>query len=143
MAKPDGAYLRTKLKTATPEELTIITFDVLINATTRAISLLNAPVYDVQTLHNELRRGQRAAALLMGSLRFDVDAELARNIFRVYEHWHHELFIANMKKTSDTIEQLLPHMKHYRQTWAEANRRYRAEKAVAVEPMAGGFVAVG
>jgi flagellar secretion chaperone FliS len=143
MAKPEVAYLQTKLKTATPEELTIITFDVLINSTTRAIAGLKNPVLDIQSIHNDLRRGQRAAALLMGSLRFEVDNDLARNIFRIYEYWHHELYIANMRKTPDIIEQLLPQMKDYRQTWAEANRRFRAEKAVALPQMQGGFVAVG
>jgi flagellar protein FliS len=143
MAKPQVAYLQTKLKTATPEELTIITFDVLINSTMRAVALLKTPTLDIQGIHNELRRAQRAAALLMGSLRFEVDNDLARNIFRVYEYWHHELFMANMHKSPDVIEQILPQMKQYRQTWAEANRRYRAEKAVAQGHSDGGFVAVG
>jgi len=143
MAKPQVAYLQTKLKTATPEELTIITFDVLINSTTRAIAGLKNPVLDIQTVHNDLRRAQRAAALLMGSLRFEIDDGLARNIFRIYEYWHHELFIANMRKSASVIEQLLPQMKDYRETWAEANRRYRAEKAAPLARSEGGFVAVG
>ncbi len=143
MAKPQVAYLQTKLKTATPEELTIITFDVLVNSTTRAIENLKKPVLDIQAIHNDLRRAQRAAALLMGSLRFEIDHDLATNIFRIYEYWHHELFLANMRKSAETIEQLLPQMKQYRQTWVEANRRYRAEKAIQTEDVEGGFLAVG
>jgi flagellar protein FliS len=143
MAKREVAYLQTKLRTATPEELTIITFDVLINSTTRAITSLKSPTLDVQLIHNDLRRAQRAAALLMGSLRLEVDNELGRNIFRLYEYWHHELFMANMKKSPDVIEQLLPHMKKYRETWAEANRLYRAEKATPSAQSDGGFLAVG
>lgn len=141
--KPEVAYLQTKLKTATPEELTIITFDVLINSTTRGIAALREPVLNIELVHKELRRAQRAAALLMGSLRFEVDDKLGREIFRIYEYWHHELFMANMKKSPDIIEQLLPHMKQYRATWAEANRRYRAEKAVPLAASNGGFLAVG
>ncbi len=143
MAKPEVAYLQTKLKTATPEELTIITFDVLINATTRAIARLNEPILDIQGIHNDLRRGQRAAALLMGSLRFEIDDALGRDIFRIYEYWHHELFMANMNKSADIIEQLLPQMTSYRQTWAEANRRFRAEKAAPGLAGQGGFSATG
>ena len=143
MAKPQVAYLQTRLKTAAPEELTIITFDVLINSTTRAVESLKNPILDIQSIHNDLRRAQRAAALLMGSLRFEIDNELASNIFRIYEYWHHELFMANMRKSPDVIEQLLPQMKDYRQTWAEANRRFRAEKATRPVETDGGFVAVG
>jgi flagellar biosynthetic protein FliS len=143
MAKPEVSYLQTRLKTAAPEELTIITFDVLINSTTRAIVGLRKPELDIQVIHNDLRRGQRAAALLMGSLNFDIDPELGRTIFRIYEYWHHELFVANMKKSADVIEELLPQMKSYRATWVEANRRFRAEKSVPIAHIAGGFVAVG
>lgn len=143
MAKPEISYLRTRLKTATPEELTIITFDVLINSTTRAIAGLRQSDLDIQVIHNDLRRGQRAAALLMGSLSLDIDPELGRTIFRIYEYWHHELFVANMKKSADVIEQLLPHMKSYRATWIEANRRFRAEQSTPVGQSAGGFVALG
>jgi flagellar protein FliS len=143
MATPGTPYLQTRLKTATPEELTIITFDVLINSTTRAIAGLKKPVVDIQSAHNDLRRGQRAAALLMGSLNFAIDNDLGRTLFRIYEYWHHELFMANMKKSPDVIEQLLPQMKGFRETWAEANRRYRAEKAVPLQKTEGGFVAVG
>jgi flagellar protein FliS len=143
MAKPEVSYLQTRLRTAAPEELTIITFDVLINSTTRAIAGLKQPVLDIQSIHNDLRRGQRAAALLMGSLNFEIDNELGRTIFAIYEHWHHELFMANMKKSPDVIEQLLPLMKGYRETWVEANRLYRAENRALAQHSRGGFVAVG
>jgi flagellin-specific chaperone FliS len=73
----------------------------------------------------------------------EVDQELGSQIFRLYEYWHHELFIANMKKSPDVIEQLLPQMKKFRETWAEANRRYRAEKAAPASQSDGGFLAVG
>jgi flagellar protein FliS len=143
MAKPEVHYLQTRLKTATPEELTIITFDVLINSTTRAIARLKQPGLNVQAIHNDLRRAQRAAALLMGSLNLEIDNDLGRRIFSIYEYWHHELYVANMKKSPDVIEQLLPQMKSFRETWVEANRRYRAEKAVPIQRSQGGFVAVG
>jgi flagellin-specific chaperone FliS len=144
MARPDHRYLQAKLRTATPEELTIITFDVLINSTSRAIVNLKAPVLDIQLIHNELRRAQRAAALLMGSLRFDVDEALAQSMFRIYEHWHHELYMANMNKSPDIIEQLLPAYKHLRATWIEAYRTARAQNAApAPRSYEGGYVAVG
>ena len=87
----------------------------------------------------------RTSPCRCGSLRFEIDNDLARNIFRIYEYWHHELFMANMRKSADVIEQVLPQMKYYRKTWAEANRRYRMEKisAVPLQQSGGGFVAVG
>lgn len=144
MANPEiSSYLQTKFDTANPEELTIITFDILISATAQAIAALKKPVLDIQAVHNSLRRGQRAAALLMGSLNFDIDKELGHTIFSIYEYWHHELFMANMNKSPAIIEQLLPLMKGYRETWTEANRRYRADKTAPSHYAGGEFVAVG
>jgi flagellar protein FliS len=150
MESPDFKYLETKIRTAAPEELTIIIFDVLITASTKAIDKLRNTPGDIQGIHDELRRGQRALTLLMGSLNFDVGGELARNLFRVYEWWHHELVLANMRKDAERVERLLPHFRSYRETWLEANRRQRAQNAAVgvpvpamTQPSGGGFVAVG
>lgn len=140
----DFKYLETKILTASPEELTLIVFDVLILSSTKALEKLSMNVGDVQGIHDELRRAQRALALLMGSLNFEVGGELAKNLFRVYEFWHHELVLANMQKSRERIERLLPDFKDYRQTWAEAHKRRRAELGATSTPAAtGGFVAVG
>jgi flagellar biosynthetic protein FliS len=144
MAKADSRYIEMRFKTATPQELTIITFDILIASTTNAICGLKAPIIDIQAVHDALRRGQRACALLMGSLNFEVGGDVGRNLFRIYEYWHHELFMANMRKSAETIEQLLPDFKEYRATWTEAHRLFRAENATAnAAPAQGAFVAVG
>ncbi len=139
-------YLETKILTAAPEELTLIIFDVLIISSTKAIDKLANAVNDIQGIHDDLRRAQRALALLMGSLDFEVGGELATNLFRVYEFWHHELVLANMQKSSERIERLLPDFKAYRTTWAEAHRMVKmqnASAAAAARPATAGFAAVG
>jgi len=139
-------YLETKIMTAAPEELTLIVFDVLIISSTKAIDKLNNSLSDVQGIHDDLRRGQRALALLMGSLDFEIGGELARNLFRVYEFWHHELVLANMQKAAERVERILPDFKAYRETWAEANRIVKAQNAAAASaarPASSGFAAVG
>ncbi len=148
MANPGAEfrYLETKIMTAAPEELTLIVFDVLIISSTKAIDKLNNSLGDVQGIHDDLRRGQRALALLMGSLDFDIGGELARNLFRVYEFWHHELVLANMQKAAERVERILPDFKAYRETWAEAHRIVKAQNAAASaagRPASSGFAAVG
>ncbi len=139
-------YLETKILTAAPEELTLIIFDVLIISSTKAIDKLTNSLGDIQGIHDDLRRAQRALALLMGSLDFEIGGELAQNLFRVYEFWHHELVLANMQKASERVERLLPDFKAYRQTWAEAHRIVKAQNAAAASaarPANAGFAAVG
>lgn len=141
----DFKYLETKVLTASKEELTLITFDVLILASTKALEKLNETPDDIQGIHTELRRAQRALAILMGSLNFEIGGTLAVNLFRIYEFWHHELVLANMRKAPERIARILPAFKEYRVTWAEAQRRWRIEQhgqSTSVNPQ-GGFVAVG
>ncbi|MFN2462007.1 MAG: flagellar export chaperone FliS [Candidatus Velthaea sp.] len=140
---PEFKYLETKILTASPEELTLIVFDVLVLSSTKALEKMKSTPGDTQGIHDDLRRAQRSLALLMGSLNFDIGGALAVNLFRVYEFWHHELVLANMQKASERVERLLPDFKDYRVTWAEAQRRRRAELAQAPVAPQGGFVAVG
>jgi flagellar protein FliS len=139
-------YLETKIMTATPEELTLIIFDVLIMSSTKAVDKLTNSLNDIQGIHDDLRRAQRALALLMGSLNFEIGGDLAQSLFKVYEYWHHELVLANMQKAAERVTRLLPDFKAYRETWAEAHRIVRAQSAnaaVGARPATSGFAAVG
>ena len=144
-ASADFKYLETKIMTASKEELTLITFDFLILSSTKALDkLVNSP-HDIQGIHDELRRGQRAIAVLMGSLNFEIGGELAVNLFRVYEFWHRQLVLANLQKAPERVERLLPFFKEYRSTWAEAQRRFRADQNAVQTGKSpdGSFAAVG
>ncbi|GAC1422183.1 MAG: flagellar export chaperone FliS [Candidatus Velthaea sp.] len=142
-APAEFKYLETKILTASPEELTLIVFDVLIVSSTKALDKMKNAAGDIQGIHDDLRRAQRSLALLMGSLNFEIGGELATNLFRVYEFWHHELVLANMQKAPERVERILPNFKEYRATWAEAQKRRRAELAQSHASTQGSFVAVG
>lgn len=140
----DFKYLETKVLTASPEELTLIVFDVLIVSSTKALDKLKTTPDDVQAIHDNLIRAQRSLALLMGSLDFEIGGELAVNLFRVYEFWHHELVLANMQQYPTRVARLLPDFKEYRVTWAQAQKMRRAQmQQSTVAAAQGSFVAVG
>jgi flagellar secretion chaperone FliS len=145
MASTERKYLETRIKTAAPEELTLIVFDVLVQSSMKAVERMREDPGDIQTIHDELRRAQQAIATLMGSLNFDIGGDLAKSLFRMYEFWHHELVMANMQKSAIRVERLIPDFKSLRETWAEANRRWRAmQRADGTSGAApGGFAAVG
>ena len=123
-------YLETSIATASPEELIIRTFDALILFSSQALDKFETDATDVEGIHNKLLRAQRACCLLMGALDFDIGGDLAKNLFRVYEFWHHELVMANMKKDAARVARLLPDFKEYRETWMEAISRFRTEQAL-------------
>ena len=137
-------YLETSIATASKEDLIVKIFDILVLASTQALEKLKHQREDIEGIHKSLLRAQRALALLMGSLDMEIGGEIARNLFRVYEFWHHELVMANMQKDPVRVERLLPNFKDYRAMWAQAVTEFKGQREEAVNFEAGqGFAAVG
>jgi flagellar protein FliS len=126
-------YLEASINSASPEELIIKVYDALLLFARQAIEVMEARPNDVQARHDLLRRAQRACALLMGSLRLDLDSDIPGNLFRIYEWWHHQLVAANMRGEVQKVREILPLIAEMRETWAEAIKRYRSEAAAGVE----------
>jgi len=122
-------YLEASINSASPEELVIKTYDALLLFARQALDVMESRPGDIQGRHDLLRRAQRACALLMGSLRLDLDSEIPVNLFRIYEFWHHQLVAANMQGDPQKVRDLLPHIMGMRETWVEAIKKYRAETA--------------
>lgn len=138
-------YLETSIATASKEDLIVKIFDILLIAATQALEKLQNDRNDIEGIHKALLRAQRALALLMGSLDMEIGGEVARNLFRVYEFWHHELVMANMQKDPVRVERLLPNFKDYRQMWADAVSQFKAMQREDNGAVASGqgFAAVG
>lgn len=121
-------YLETSIATAPKEDLIVKIFDVLIMATKQAHEKLLNERGDIEGIHKALLRAQRACCLLMGSLDMEIGGDLARNLFRVYEFWHHELVMANMQKDPTRVERVLAYFEDYRRTWQKAVTQFKAER---------------
>lgn len=139
-------YLETSIATAAKEDLIVKIFDVLILASQQALEKLQIERDDIEGIHKSLLRAQRACSVLMGSLDMDIGGELAVNLFRVYEFWHHELVMANMQKDAERVKRVLGFAKGYRETWSQAVTQFKAQR-LAAQARGGGdetsFAAVG
>ena len=122
-------YLEASINSASPEELIVKTYDGLLLFARQAIEVMETRPTDIQGRHDLLRRAQRACALLMGSLRLDLDSDIPGQLFRIYEFWHHQLVAANMQGDPGKVRELLPLIAGMRETWVEVIKRYRAERA--------------
>jgi flagellar protein FliS len=122
-------YLEASITSASPEELIVKVYDALLLFARQAVEVMETRPNDIQARHNLLRRAQRACALLMGSLRLDMESEIPGNLFRIYEFWHHELVAANMHGDPQRVRDVLPMVSGMRETWVEAIKRFRAERA--------------
>jgi len=126
-------YLEASINSASPEELIIKVYDALLLFARQAIDVMETRPADIQGRHDLLRRAQRACALLMGSLKLDLDSDIPGNLFRIYEFWHHQLVAANMQGDVTKVRELLPLITGMRETWVEAIKKYRAECAASAQ----------
>jgi flagellar protein FliS len=137
-------YLETSIATASKEDLILKVFDFLVLNATQGLEKLKNDREDIEGIHKALLRAQRALALLMGSLDMEIGGEISRNLFRVYEFWHHELVMANMQKDPVRVERILPNFVDYRKMWAEAISQFKVMQNQTPSPVNGqGFAAVG
>jgi flagellar protein FliS len=141
----DQRYLETSIATASREDLIVKIFDALIIAAQQAHDKLLNERHDIEGIHKALLRAQRACCLLMGSLDMDIGGDLSKNLFRVYEFWHHELVMTNMQKDIARVARLIPDFKDYRATWHQAVSQFKAERLQSHggAGMGGSFASVG
>jgi flagellar secretion chaperone FliS len=137
----DQRYLETAIATASKEDLIVKIFDVLIIASQQGYDKLLNDRNDIEGIHKALLRAQRACCVLMGALDMEIGGDLAKNLLRVYEFWHHELVMANMQKDPDRVERVLGYAKEYRVTWHQAVSQFKAQRAQNQTAEAGASVA--
>ena len=137
----DQRYLETAIATASKEDLIVKIFDVLIIASQQGYDKLLNDRNDIEGIHKALLRAQRACCVLMGALDMDIGGDLAKNLLRVYEFWHHELVMANMQKDPDRVERVLGYAKEYRVTWQQAVTQFKAQRVQNQNAEAGASVA--
>jgi flagellar protein FliS len=137
----DQRYLETAIATASKEDLIVKIFDVLIVASQQGYDKLLNDRNDIEGIHKALLRAQRACCVLMGALDMDIGGDLAKNLLRVYEFWHHELVMGNMQKDPDRVERVLGYAKEYRVTWQQAVTQFKAQRVQNQQAEAGASVA--
>jgi flagellar protein FliS len=142
---PDQRYLETSIGTASKEDLIVKIFDALVLASQQAHDKLLNDRQDIEGIHKALLRAQRACCLLMGSLNMEIGGELAKNLFRVYEFWHHELVMTNMQKDITRLERVMPYFRDYRETWQQAVTQFKMQRMQNQAASSGGssFASVG
>ena len=126
---PMMRYLESSLSTLSQEDLIVKVFDAIVLFSRQTIEKMKSAPTDIQGRHDLLRRAQRACAVAMGSIDFELGGDLARSNFALYEFWHHELVMANIQGDVGRVEAVLPQMQEMRDAWAEAVKRYKAEAA--------------
>ena len=122
-----NAYLRSKVMTATPAELTLMLYEGAIKFVNKAIMSIEKD--DVMGAHNNLMKTQRIIVELRASL--DHKYPVAKEFDTVYEYILRRLVEANIKKDKDILEEVLEHLRTMRDTWKEVMKNANAPQSAS------------
>jgi flagellar protein FliS len=130
---PANAYLRTKVLTATPEELRLMLLDGAIKFARQGRDGLTARNYEAS--YNGISQARNIVLELMTSIRPDPDPELASRIRAVYTFLYTELVNASMEKSIEKLDSVIKLLDYERETWVLLMQKL-AEERSAVQPEA-------
>jgi flagellar protein FliS len=122
-------YLRTKVFTATPEQLQLMLYDGAIRFSEQAKVALQEKKYDQS--YDLLSRTQKIIAEMTASLKHDVAPELCGKLSSLYNFVYRKLIEANIEHTIPPLDEALAILRYQRDTWAMLLDQLGKSKAAA------------
>ena len=98
-------YLRTKVLTATPEQLQLMLYDGAIRFTEQAKAALVKKDYEGS--FNGISRAQKIIAELTGSLKHEIAPDLCGKLSALYNFVYRKLIEANIDHKVESLDDLL------------------------------------
>ena len=112
---PTNPYLKTKILTASPQELRLMLYEGAIKFCRQARDGLNTK--DFENSYNSLMRAQKIVLELSTSLNHDVSPDLCGKLSALYTFIYRLLVDANMHRTLEPVDQAIKLLEYERETW--------------------------
>ena len=130
-ANPQAAqnYLKTKVFTATPEQLQLMLYDGAIRFGEQARVALDAKNYEQS--YNMISRVQRIITEMQSSLKHDVAPELCKKMAALYNYIYRRLVEANIEHNTKSLDEALELLRYQRETWTMLLDKLGKTKAAA------------
>jgi flagellar protein FliS len=114
--KAAQTYFRTRVMTATPEQLQMMLFDGALRFCEQAKLALQKK--DYETSFNTISRVQKILCQLTSSLRHDVSPDLCGKLAALYNYAYRKLLLASTKRDLEALEEATRVLRYQRETWA-------------------------
>jgi flagellar protein FliS len=126
---PQGAqnYLRTKVLTATPEQLQLMLFDGALRFADQARVALEQKNFEQS--YKLLTSAQKIVNQLSIGLKRDVAPELCGNLAAIYAYAYRLLVKANLKHELAPLDEAVKLLKYQRETWVLLLQQLSSQKA--------------
>jgi flagellar protein FliS len=120
-------YLRTKVLTATPEQLQLMLFDGAIRFGQQARVALTERNWEQS--YTLISRVQKIVTELNAALKHDVSPELCGKLASLYNYAFRKLIEANLEHKVESLDEALKVLGYQRETWAMLLQQLAQKKA--------------
>lgn len=121
---PYAKIKENAINTATPEELTLMLYDGALKFVNRAVISIEKGNY--MEANTSIQKTKDIVRELQTSL--DMKYQISNELHDSYEYMHYRLTQANMKKDIEILNEMISHIRLFRDTWKEAIKIARASK---------------
>ena len=120
-------YLKTKVLTASPEQLQLMLYDGAIRFCEQArVAIENQ---HIEESYNFISKAEKIVMELCLSMKEDIAPDTCTNMRRLYMFCYDRLVYANMKKDLDALNESLEILTHIRETWILLMEKLREERS--------------
>ncbi|MCE7974833.1 MAG: flagellar export chaperone FliS [Leptolyngbya sp. PLA1] len=127
-----NTYLRTKVMTASPEELRLMLLDGAIKFARQGIEGLEAN--NAEKTFNGFSQCRDIVFELLNTIRDDIDPELAQNARGLYSYLYRLVVEARFEKDRAKAETLVKLLDFERETWVMLMQQLAAERGSPAAP---------
>jgi flagellar protein FliS len=131
-------YLRTRVMTATPEQLQLMLYDGVIRFCEQAKQGLEKK--NLEQVYINVTKAQKIVTELLGNLKHDLYPELCEKLGAVYRYVYKRLIEASVERKLESLQEATDLMKFQRESWAmllEQVGREKAGKAISAVNVPG------
>ncbi|MEL7088014.1 MAG: flagellar export chaperone FliS [Planctomycetota bacterium] len=140
MNKPaPNPYLRTKIMTASPEELRLMLYDGCLKFCRGAKAELVKDKPNFEAVYENFMRAQKIVLELSTSLNHDVAPDLCEKLSALYTYIYRLLVDANLEREPSKIDEAVQLLEYERETWVMFMQR-NAEAQPATPGQSAGQV---
>ena len=122
-------YLRTRVLTATPEQLQMMLYDGALRFAEQARLALEKK--DYEGTYNSVSRCQKIITEMTCSLKHEVAPDLCKRLAAIYNYIFRKLIEASASHKIEAIQEAISLLRYQRETWAMLLDKLAREKAAA------------
>ncbi|WP_331678006.1 flagellar export chaperone FliS [uncultured Tyzzerella sp.] len=122
---PYAKIKENSINTATPEELTLMLYNGAVKFANQAVIAIEKKDYEIA--NNSIQKVKNIIREFQVTLNMDYD--ISHELYAAYDYIYRRLTEANMKKDIEILNEVLEHLRSFRDTWKEAMKIARASKS--------------